>query len=152
MGAPNVVAPALASPTVDPVARTLPRLLLRRRLDSRREPSGLSESHRPEWKRAGLRRMVHTARVHVADDLEEAVARLRMPLLVNPRPGRPDQHPRVGPVARHPGAGQHVSPGTGGAHPPLAGPRCLVAAGAGAGRKSPVNPARAWYSARVSSR
>ncbi|MFI6356142.1 alpha/beta fold hydrolase [Streptomyces sp. NPDC050743] len=80
--APNVVALVLASPTVDPFAGTLPRLLLRWRLDSRHEPSGLSESHRPEWKRAGLRRMVHIARVHAEDDLEDAVARLRVPLLV----------------------------------------------------------------------
>ncbi|MEV5551220.1 alpha/beta hydrolase [Streptomyces sp. NPDC052309] len=82
LDAPGAVALVLASPTVDPAARSLPRLLLRWRLDSRREPSGLSESHRPEWKRAGLRRMVHMARVHVADDLEESVARLRVPLLV----------------------------------------------------------------------
>jgi pimeloyl-ACP methyl ester carboxylesterase len=79
---PDVVGVVLASPTVDPMARSLPRLLLRWRLDSRHEPSGLSENHRPEWKRAGIRRMVHIALVHRADRLEDAVARLRVPLLV----------------------------------------------------------------------
>ncbi|GAB2999158.1 alpha/beta hydrolase [Streptomyces pseudoechinosporeus] len=79
---PDVVGVVLASPTVDPMARSLPRLLLRWRLDSRHEPSGLSENHRPEWKRAGIRRMVHIALVHRADRLEDSVARLRVPLLV----------------------------------------------------------------------
>ncbi len=82
VGHPDVVGVVLASPTVDPMARTLPKLLLRWRLDSRHEPPGLSESHRPEWKRAGLRRMVHIARVHLDDALEESVARLHVPLLV----------------------------------------------------------------------
>ncbi|NGO12615.1 alpha/beta hydrolase [Streptomyces sp. HC44] len=82
VGHPDVVGVVLASPTVDPIARSLPRLLLRWRLDSRHEPSGLSESHRPEWKRAGIRRMLHIALVHRADKLEESVARLRVPLLV----------------------------------------------------------------------
>ncbi|GAA4934471.1 alpha/beta fold hydrolase [Streptomyces coeruleoprunus] len=82
VGHPAVAAVVLASPTVDPVARGRLRLLVRWRLDGRREPPGLSESHRPEWKRAGLRRLLHTARAHLADDLEDAVARLRVPLLV----------------------------------------------------------------------
>ncbi|MGP4046146.1 alpha/beta fold hydrolase [Streptomyces sp. 2A115] len=79
---PGIVGVVLASPTVDPMARSLPRLLLRWRLDSRREPPGLSESHRPEWKRAGLRRMVHIALVHLRDNLEDSVVQLRVPLLV----------------------------------------------------------------------
>lgn len=79
---PDLAGVVLASPTVDPMARSMPRLLLRWRLDSRHEPPGLSESHRPEWKRAGLRRMLHIARVHLDDVLEDNVARLRVPLLV----------------------------------------------------------------------
>ncbi|WP_197973796.1 alpha/beta fold hydrolase [Streptomyces gossypiisoli] len=78
----DVVAVVLASPTVDPVARGWVRLLIRWRLDSRREPGGLSESHRPEWRRAGLRRLLHTAHVHLKDALEDAVAQLDVPLLV----------------------------------------------------------------------
>lgn len=72
----------LASPTVDPVARGWIRLFLRWRLDARREPPGLDQSHRPEWRRAGLRRLLHIVRIHLADRLDDAVARLNVPLLV----------------------------------------------------------------------
>ncbi|MEU1889566.1 alpha/beta fold hydrolase [Streptomyces pristinaespiralis] len=78
----DVAAVVLAGPTVDPAARGWLRLLVRWRLDSRREPPGLSDSHRPEWRRAGARRLLHTARVHLNDALEESVARLSVPLLV----------------------------------------------------------------------
>jgi pimeloyl-ACP methyl ester carboxylesterase len=72
----------LASPTIDPVARSWPALFVRWRLDGRREPPGLSESHRPEWRRAGLRRLLHTVRIHLADRLEDTVAALALPVLV----------------------------------------------------------------------
>lgn len=72
----------LASPTVDPVARSWLRLVVRWRLDGRREPPGLSKSHRPEWKRAGARRLLRTVRIHLADRLEETVARLEVPVLI----------------------------------------------------------------------
>ncbi|UGY90301.1 alpha/beta fold hydrolase [Streptomyces gobiensis] len=80
--APDVAAVVLASPTVDPAARGMARLLIRWRLDGRREPPGLTESHRAEWKRAGVWRLLHTARVHLADALEDSVAQLRVPVLV----------------------------------------------------------------------
>lgn len=57
----------LASPTVDPVARSAPRLLLHWRLDGRREPPGLTESHKPESARAGVRGIRHLVRVHLAE-------------------------------------------------------------------------------------
>ncbi|MFI2433342.1 alpha/beta fold hydrolase [Streptomyces sp. NPDC018693] len=82
LGHPRVAGLVLAGPTVDPVARGPVRLLVRWQLDGRREPPGLSESHRPEWRRAGLRRLLHTAWVHLHDPLEDSVARLRIPLLV----------------------------------------------------------------------
>lgn len=73
----------LASPTVDPVARSWPRLLVRWRLDARREPSDLTESHKPEWRRAGVRGLVHVVRAHLGDPpLEKLVPHLPMPLLV----------------------------------------------------------------------
>ncbi|MFI7575682.1 alpha/beta fold hydrolase [Micromonospora sp. NPDC049497] len=72
----------LASPTVDPVARGPLRLLVRWQLDGRHEPPGLTESHRPEWKRAGLRRLVHLVRAHLRHVMEEPLARLTVPLLV----------------------------------------------------------------------
>jgi pimeloyl-ACP methyl ester carboxylesterase len=72
----------LASPTVDPTVRGWVRLVLAWRLDGHHEPDGLTESHRPEWRRAGARRLVHTVRIHLADHLEEVVPVLPMPLLV----------------------------------------------------------------------
>ena len=81
-GHPAVAGLVLASPTVDPVARGLVRLLVRWRLDGRHEPPGLSESHKPEWKRAGARRLVHTVRVHRDHVLEDPLRRLTAPLLV----------------------------------------------------------------------
>jgi pimeloyl-ACP methyl ester carboxylesterase len=82
LGHLGVAGVVLASPPVDPMARGYVRLFVHWQLDGRREPPGLSESHRPEWKRAGLRRLLHTARVHLDDALEDSVARLRVPLLI----------------------------------------------------------------------
>ncbi|TCC45570.1 alpha/beta hydrolase [Kribbella pittospori] len=78
----RVAAVCLASPTVDPVARSLPRLLLRWRLDGRYPTPGLQQNHVPEWKRAGVRGLAHLLRVHLADKLEEQVAELSMPVLI----------------------------------------------------------------------
>lgn len=72
----------LASPTVDPIARSVPRLLLRWRLDSRHEPGDLGRSHHPEWLRAGPRRLVHIVRAHLDDHLEDVVGDVRAPVLV----------------------------------------------------------------------
>lgn len=82
VGHPGVGAVVLASPTVDPAFARPVRLLLRWRLNARYEPPGLSRSHRPEWRRAGPRRLLRAALAHLADPLEESVARLRVPLLV----------------------------------------------------------------------
>lgn len=78
----RVAAVCLASPTVDPMARSLPRLLLRWRLDGRYPTPGLQQSHVPEWKRAGFRGIAHLVRVHLRDPLEKQVARLEVPLMV----------------------------------------------------------------------
>lgn len=82
LGSNRVAGLVLGSPTVDPVARGWFRLLVRWQLDGRREPPGLTESHKPEWRRAGLRRLLHIVRIHLADPLENAVAQLNVPLLV----------------------------------------------------------------------
>jgi pimeloyl-ACP methyl ester carboxylesterase len=82
VGHQDVAGVVLASPTVDPVARGAVRLLVRWRLDGRYEPPGLSESHRPEWKRAGFRRLLHAFRAHLDHVMEEPVSRLTVPLLV----------------------------------------------------------------------
>ena len=82
VGHPDVAGVVLASPTIDPVARGPVRLLIRWRLDGRHEPPGLTESHRPEWKRAGPRRLLHLVRVHLADELERTVRDLAVAVLV----------------------------------------------------------------------
>jgi pimeloyl-ACP methyl ester carboxylesterase len=79
---PDVAGLVLASPTVDPAARGLARLLVRWRLDGRHEPPGLTESHRPEWRRAGPRRLVHLVRAHLHHALEDPLRRVTVPLLV----------------------------------------------------------------------
>jgi pimeloyl-ACP methyl ester carboxylesterase len=78
----RVAAVALASPTISPMARPLPRLLFYWRLDARAPSPGLEISHLPEWKRAGPRGIAHLIRVHLADRLEEQVAQLHMPVLM----------------------------------------------------------------------
>jgi pimeloyl-ACP methyl ester carboxylesterase len=78
----RVVGLVLASPTVAPIARPFPRLVLQWQRDGRHEPPGLTESHLREWRRAGLRGLVHLVRVHLRDRIEDAVAALRVPLLV----------------------------------------------------------------------
>jgi pimeloyl-ACP methyl ester carboxylesterase len=78
----RVGAVVLASPTVDPVARPLPKLLYRWRLDARAPSPGLEETHAPEWKRAGPRGIAHLIKVHLADQIEDQVARLGMPVLL----------------------------------------------------------------------
>jgi pimeloyl-ACP methyl ester carboxylesterase len=42
----------------------------------------LQSSHVPEWKRAGLRGIAHLVRVHLADSLEDQVAKLSAPVLL----------------------------------------------------------------------
>jgi pimeloyl-ACP methyl ester carboxylesterase len=79
---PAVHAVVLASPTIDPRYRGWVRLFIAWQLDGRREPPGLTESHKPEWKRAGIRRLVHVVRIHLADHLEDVVPQLRVPVLV----------------------------------------------------------------------
>lgn len=77
-----VAATVLASPTVDPKARSVPKALYYWRRDSRYPMPGLSESHKPEWRRAGLRQLTHVLRAHLRDHLEETLPRVRGPLLV----------------------------------------------------------------------
>lgn len=78
----RVGAVGLASPTIDPVARRLPKLLVRWRLDARSPSPGLETNHLPEWKRAGVRGFAHLVKVHLRDHIEEQVSRLEVPVLV----------------------------------------------------------------------
>lgn len=78
----RVLAVGLASPTIDPMCRSLPSLLWRWRLDARQPSPGLEKNHKPEWKRAGMRGVIHLVRAHLADRLEDQVARLTQPTLM----------------------------------------------------------------------
>lgn len=78
----RVAATVLASPTVDPKARSVPRAIYHWRRDSAYPMPGLAESHRPEWRRAGSRQLVHLLRAHLRDHLEDTVPRIRGPVLV----------------------------------------------------------------------
>lgn len=77
-----VAATVLASPTVDPKARSVPKALYYWRRDSAYPMPGLSDSHKPEWRRAGPRRIAHLMRTHLRDRLEDTVPRISGPVLV----------------------------------------------------------------------
>lgn len=51
-------------------------------LDLTREPSSLERANRPERKRAGVRRLLHVLHEHRHYNLPDAVADLRVPVLV----------------------------------------------------------------------
>jgi pimeloyl-ACP methyl ester carboxylesterase len=72
----------LASPTIDPRYRLLPRLLLRWLADGRREPAALTRTQLPEWRRAGLRRIQVLLRSLPAHHLEDTIAELDCPVTV----------------------------------------------------------------------
>ncbi|RBY80531.1 alpha/beta hydrolase [Geodermatophilus sp. TF02-6] len=72
----------LASPTMDPRFRSTRRILLAWRRNHALEPPSLDERHTPERQRAGLRRVRHALRVHLADALEDVVPSVPVPVLV----------------------------------------------------------------------
>lgn len=81
VGHPLVSGVVLASPTVDPDARSLLRLARRWRRDGSREPGGLTRSHLPEWWRAGPHRLLRLVQLCIADDIAESVRAIDVPLL-----------------------------------------------------------------------
>lgn len=78
----GVHAVVLASPSIDPRFRSLGGVLRAWYRDNRREPPDLAAVHTPERQRAGMRRVVHAVRAHLADHLEDVVPHLRVPVLV----------------------------------------------------------------------
>jgi pimeloyl-ACP methyl ester carboxylesterase len=72
----------LASPTIDPRFRSLPRVLLAWRRNHELEPPELDRVHTPERQRAGLRRVRHALAVHLRDALEDVVPQVAVPVLV----------------------------------------------------------------------
>lgn len=72
----------LASPTIDPVARSWPRLCARFVRDGRHERPGLTRSHLPEWRRAGPRRLYRLTADCLVDELERTISGVRVPVLV----------------------------------------------------------------------
>lgn len=81
-GNPGLAGLVLASPTVDPRHRSLLRLTIAWQVDGRREPPGLTQSHLPEWRRAGPRRLLHLVRAQLQHDIEQPVRRVQVPMLV----------------------------------------------------------------------
>ncbi|MFC0111263.1 alpha/beta fold hydrolase [Kibdelosporangium aridum] len=72
----------LGSPTVDPRYRTWPKALGRWLRDGRREPSSLTKTQRPEWRRAGPGRLLRLAHSMLADDIETTLRRVTCPVSV----------------------------------------------------------------------
>jgi pimeloyl-ACP methyl ester carboxylesterase len=72
----------LASPTVDPRYRRLPRLLLRWLADGRHEPAALTRTQLPEWRRAGMRRIRVLLRSLLAHRLADTIGELDCPVTV----------------------------------------------------------------------
>jgi pimeloyl-ACP methyl ester carboxylesterase len=81
-GRPDVRALVLASPTIDPRFRSLPRVLLAWRRNHELEPPDLDVEHTPDRQRAGLRRVRHALRAHLDDALEDVVPQVAVPVLV----------------------------------------------------------------------
>ena len=65
---------ALVSPTVDPSARTAPRLLARWLAAGRRERPGLLAAQAPDWRAAGIRRLVRVVRSALGLRIEDVLA------------------------------------------------------------------------------
>jgi pimeloyl-ACP methyl ester carboxylesterase len=78
----TVAALVLASPTIDPMARSWTRLLVYWWLDANYPTPGLIASHKPEWRRAGAWRLAHAVHAHLRDRLEDTIPQLTMPVLV----------------------------------------------------------------------
>jgi pimeloyl-ACP methyl ester carboxylesterase len=78
----DIAGVVLASPVFDPAYRGLIRVLWRWLLDLTREPAGLERVNRPDRKRAGFRRLLHVLHEHRHYPLADAVAALRVPVLV----------------------------------------------------------------------
>jgi pimeloyl-ACP methyl ester carboxylesterase len=67
---------------MDPRFRSQRRILLAWRRNHELEPKSLDEEHTPERQRAGLRRVRHALKAHLADALEDVVPRIEVPVLV----------------------------------------------------------------------
>ena len=78
----QVVAVVLASPTVDPAFRSLPRLWARWLADTRKAPEGLGRVQTAERRRAGSRRLFAMAWSMVKDDPEKSLHDVHAPVTV----------------------------------------------------------------------
>jgi pimeloyl-ACP methyl ester carboxylesterase len=73
---------ALVSPTVDPQARTAPRLLGRWLAAGRLERPGLLAEQAPDWRAAGARRLVQVVRSALRVRIEDVLPRVTAELTV----------------------------------------------------------------------
>jgi 2-hydroxy-6-oxonona-2,4-dienedioate hydrolase len=72
----------LASPTVDPRSRPLPRLILLWWLNERREPRHVGQATKRDYRDVSKLRVLFTIWQMVADHIEERLPRIRVPTLV----------------------------------------------------------------------
>jgi pimeloyl-ACP methyl ester carboxylesterase len=68
---PSLARLVLVSPTMDPQARSVPRVLGRWLAGGRLEPAGLLSEQAPEWRRAGPARIARVVRSALAVHIEE---------------------------------------------------------------------------------
>jgi pimeloyl-ACP methyl ester carboxylesterase len=73
---------ALVSPTVDPAARTAPRLLGRWLAAGRRERPGLLAVQAPDWRAAGAQQLIRVVRSALQVRIEDLLPRVRAELTV----------------------------------------------------------------------
>ncbi|MHA6801530.1 alpha/beta fold hydrolase [Bounagaea algeriensis] len=72
----------LIGPTIDPVARSFPRQLLRWLANSPQEPPGLTPQVAKDYRDAGWRRVWQAFRGALTDEVEDALPQVRVPVLV----------------------------------------------------------------------
>ena len=72
----------LIGPTVDPLARSLLNQAVRQAVERPREPLSLTTLTIPDYRRAGLLRMLRMARYAVADRIEEKLPLIEAPTLI----------------------------------------------------------------------
>src|SRR5690606_25833547 len=129
----DVAGLVLASPTVDPVARSLPALLARFVWNGRLEDPAVTESHQPEWRRAGPRTLARLVLMTRADRIEDTLADVDFPCLaVRGRQDKLSTDYWVRSLSRAPGA-YHELPGAHGfvwSYPNAWGPPLQVFAAA----------------------
>ena len=72
----------LVSPTVDPESRTVASLVARWLVGGRRERAGLLREQAPDWRRAGIRRVMAVVRSALTVEVEQLLPAVSVPVTV----------------------------------------------------------------------